>query len=210
MNNIEIEQKAENMRKQLGGTVFAFPIYEEDPFSGYAVVMWAGEKWHVYPRTENIHDAALGVKTIMEMMEQNGFPMNYQQDVRFVSYDAQINAPSLPMRRIKKEFSSQRGALQEGVDVTPTNDGYNISARGLVKFSYLEMVDEKNPKAALFMDEYYKLLAMRKYGKTAGAIKQEVRGMSKDEAIKWIERTYSRYIPDDSEIINIMNMLKGG
>lgn len=81
-----------------------------------------------------------------------------------------------------------------------------ISARGLLKFSYIEMVDEKNPKASRFMNEYYKLLATRKYGKTAVAIKQEVRKMSKDQAFRWLEQTFEKYVHDDMEIMNFLNI----
>ena len=58
------------------------------------------------------------------------------------------------------------------------------------------------------MVEFYQLLAMRKYGKTVAAIKQEVRRMGKDQAIKWIEQTHKKYIHDDMEIMNIFNRLK--
>lgn len=71
------------------------------------------------------------------------------------------------------------------------------------------MVNDNNPKSILFMNEYYKLLAMRKYGKTAAAIKQEVHEMGKDQAFRWLEQTYKKFIYNDMEIINILNNLVG-
>ncbi|MNW62098.1 hypothetical protein D3C74_402070 [compost metagenome] len=113
------------------------------------------------------------------------------------------------MRKLKKGNSS-RPLFEIGVDVAKKEDDpedFVFFARGLLKWTYIEMVDEKNPKAVQFMNEYYKLLAMRKYGKTAAAIRQEVRRMTKDEAIGWIERTYKRFIPDDREVFNIVSLL---
>lgn len=69
------------------------------------------------------------------------------------------------------------------------------------------MVDDHLPIAAQFMDEYYKLLAMKRYGKKVAAIKREVRQMGKNQAIKWIEQTYRIFIKDAMDIFNIMNNL---
>jgi hypothetical protein len=210
LNKGQIEKKAAELRKQLGGTIFAFPIHEEEPFSEYAVVVYAGGKYHLYPEAADVSLAALGVKTILEQFKKIGQDSDYKRNVRFISYDAQINAPSVTMRRLKKDNVS-KPLLKEGVDVFKRNDeeGYLFNSRGLLKWTYIEMVDEKNPKAVHFMDEYYKLLAIRKYGKTAAAIKQEIRRMNKEQAIDWIERTYKQYIRDDTEVMNIMQTLAG-
>ncbi|MNW41402.1 hypothetical protein D3C74_185390 [compost metagenome] len=144
----------------------------------------------------------------MEGFKANGWDSDYERNVRFISYQAQLDAPSVTMRKLKKENLS-KPVFQENEDVILRNgeEGHLISARGLLKFSYMEMVTEKNPKAIQFMNEYYKLLAMRKYGKTAAAIRQEVNRMAKDQALKWIEKTQERYIHDDTEIMNIMKLL---
>lgn len=97
-----IEQKAKLLKEQLGGTVFAFPIEEENPFSRYAVVMYAGKKYFVYPEASDISTAAVGVATILEQLKKNGHDSNYQRNVRFVSFQAQTDAPSIIMRRLKK------------------------------------------------------------------------------------------------------------
>lgn len=211
MNLIEIEKRAENIRQQLGGKIFAFPIKEDDPYSKYAVAMYTGKKFITYPNLMTIEEAAAGIRLTLKAFEQEGWDADYDQNVRFVSYDAQVNAPSVTMRRLKKENISKL-IYQEGVDFHKKDgeEDFLISARGLLKWTYIEMVDEGNPKAVQFMNEYYKLLSMRRYGKTAAAIRQEVRRLTKDEAIKWIERTYKHYVRDDLEVINIMNGFAGG
>lgn len=210
MNNNQIKNRAREIHKQLGGKVFCFPIHEDDPHSKYAVVVHLGEdNFNAYPKPLTIEEAASGILEVLEGFKSAGLDYDYERNVRFVSYQAQIDAPSVTMRRLKKGNVS-RPYLEQGVDVMPKEDEpgeYLFSARGLLKWTYLEMVDEKNQKAIQFMGEYYKLLAMRKYGKTAAAIKQEVRRMTKDQAIAWIEKTHKRFIHDDSEIINIMGLL---
>ncbi|SDJ77081.1 hypothetical protein, partial [Paenibacillus naphthalenovorans] len=210
LNIIEIEKKAENFRQQFGGKIFVFPIKEDDPYSKYVVTMYTGEKFNTYPEPMTIEEAAAGVRMTLEAFEKDGWDADYERNVHFISYEAQVNAPSVTMRRLKKENVS-KPIYQQGVDFHE-KDGEEellITARGLLKWTYVEMVDEKNPKAIQFMDGYYKLLAMRKYGKTAAAIKQEIRRFSKDEGIKWIERTYKHYIRDDMEVMNLMQGLKG-
>jgi hypothetical protein len=207
MNIFEIEKKATELMGEVGGKIFAFPINEQDPFSLYAVTMWTGAEFKTFPQTFGMEEAASGIKHILDTLKKEGLDSNYERLVRFVSYEAQINAPSVTMRRLKKGSTSP-GYLKDGVDITPTKDGYNFSGRGLVKFSYLQMMDDDLPNAAQFMNKYYELLAMKRYGKTAAAIKQEVRRMKKDAAVKWIEQTYAKYIHDPMEVMNIMQTLK--
>lgn len=199
---------AKLLRENLGGTIFAFPIEESNPFSTYAVVVYAGEKYFVYPRATNISEAALGVTTILEMLKKSGTNVNYEKDVRFISYQAQIDAPDITMRRLKKKGTS-KPFFEKGKDIAEGNKetGEAISARGVVKLCYLEMMEKNNPKATQFMNEYYKLLATRKYGKTAAAIKQEVYRMGKDQVARWIEETFKNYIRDNMEVFNILNRL---
>lgn len=207
----EIEAKADDLRKKLGGKILAFPIHEADPYSKYAVVIYTGAEYKTFPDSLTIEEAAAGIRATLEGFADEGWDADYDRNVRFVSYEAQINAPSVTMRRLKKEETKgQKPFFRTGVDIKEKDSGadYHISARGLIKLSYIMMVDEKNKKAAHFMDEYYKLLATKKYGKTAGAIKQEVRRMNKDQANRWIEQTYNRYIHDDMEVFDITNKTK--
>ncbi|MEV3620392.1 hypothetical protein ABNF58_16295 [Paenibacillus larvae] len=200
-------EKAKQIKKELGGKIFSFPINDKDPFSKYAVVVYEGDTYHVYPEAEDISTAAVGIKVTLEHYKRNGEILDYDKDVRFVSYATQVNAPNVTMRRLKKMQDSSRSLLQEDIDVTETVEGRAFSGRGIVKFSYLSAIEDKLPKAIKFMDEYYKLLATRKYGKTAAAIKQDVRRMTKDEAIRWIERTYRSYVNDDTEVIGMCQRL---
>lgn len=70
------------------------------------------------------------------------------------------------------------------------------------------MVEEGNQKACQFMEHYYRLLAMRKYGKTAAAIRQEVRKMGKDQVLGWLEQTFEKYIHNDMEVMKFLDILK--
>jgi hypothetical protein len=207
----EIEKRAAQLKEQLGGKIFAFPVNDADPFSKYAITMdLGGGHYKTYPKPMTINEAAACIKMLLERLSEEGVNVDYSRDVRFISYQAQMDAPDVTMRRLKKS-NVDKLLMENGVDVMPHPDDPEtmlFSARGIVKFSLLEMLD-KNPKGARFMDEYFKLLALRRYGKTAAAIRQEVRRMSKSEAIRWVERTYERYISDSQEIINIVRLIGG-
>ena len=208
VNSLEAQAiaKAEQFKEQLGGTIFAFPIEETKPFSSYAVVMYAGGKYFTYPDATNISEASAGVLAILKELEKRGLDADYERNVRIISYQAQMDAPSTVMHQLKKEHIS-RPLFTEVEDFAEGSE--SISARGLLKMSYILMNDKKNLKASRFMDEYYKLLATRKYGKTAAAIKQEVRKMGKGKAIEWLEQTYKKYVHDDMELIGILDSLGG-
>lgn len=212
MNLKDIESKAAAIRAAYGGTIFSFPVNKNDPFSEYAVAVYTGSEYKVYGESMPIEEASAGIFGILEGYKKIGIDPDYDTHVRLVSYEAQVNAPSVTMRRLKKTkgtFQVLNPVFENGVDVH-IGDGeeeFYFSARGLIKYSYIEMVNEKNPKAIKFMDEYYGLLASKKYGKTAAAIRQEVRRMGRNEALKWIENTYSKYIHDDQEVKNILNSL---
>lgn len=94
-------KKAKDLRKRVGGTIFAFPINEKDPQSKYAVVVYAGGKYHVYPSASDISEAGVGIRTILEEFKKIGYPVNYEKDVRFVTYEAQVNAPDVTMKRLR-------------------------------------------------------------------------------------------------------------
>lgn len=217
MNKEQVIQKAQNLKDRSGGFIFAFPLEEENPFSKYGVAVSLPDKWSVFPESVNLQEAAAGVLEIINTLKNEGFEVVYERDVRLVSYEAQINAPDVTMRRLRKTerafYQQPVPVFEQGVDVMDNPDDEEsryISARGLLKFSYIEMTENKHPVGKNFMMEYYKLLAMRKYGKTAAAINQEVRRMDKAEAMQWIERTHKRFIKDDFEIIGIMNKVKAG
>lgn len=213
MNNLQTQSiaKAKQIKKQSGGTIFSFPIEESNPFSPYAIVVYAEGQYFAYSNATDISMAAAGVLTIMEEFKKIGINVDYKKDVRLISYQAQMDAPSTVMRQLKKEVVS-KPLFEPGKDFTEKAgepENVSFSARGVLKMSFIEMIDEKNPKAIQFMERYYQLLATRKYGKTVGAIKQEVHKFGKEQGITWLEQTFSKYVHDDMEIINIFNSLKG-
>lgn len=97
-------EAAKSLRKQLGGTIFAFPIEPDNPFSTYAVVVYADGKYFVYPEATDITAAATGVLTILEEFKRIGMAKDYNKDVRMVSYQKQMDAPSVVMRRLKRGY----------------------------------------------------------------------------------------------------------
>lgn len=193
---MDIEQKAAEIRERVGGTIFAFPVDEEDPLSKYAVAMYTGKEYRVYQEAMHVSEAAAGILLIIESLEKEGYEIDYDRDVRLISYQAQLDAPDVTMRRLKKDCESPR-ILKDKEDIVESEGETYFTPRGMLKLNYLMMVDEKNLKAIIAMKKYYELLASRKYGKTAAAIKQEVHRMGKQEASKWIEHTYQRYTHDD-------------
>lgn len=209
MNNLQTQSiaRAKQYRENLGGTIFAFPIQEDDPFSSYAIVMYAGGQYFAYPNATDISEAASGILILLEEMKKSGMDADYERNVRLISLQVQMDAPSTTMRRLKKGNISK--PFFNGDDYTEASAEAEdmISARGLLKLSYLQVVDEKNSKASQFMDKYYQLLASRKYGKTAAAIKQEVRKMGKDQVCGWLEQTFKKYVHDDMEVMNFLGSL---
>lgn len=214
MNNQQAIAKAQDIRAQRGGTIFSFPIREEDPTSPYAVVVFTGGMFHVYPEAENIQVAAIGVQTLLEEMKERGYSKDYETDVRFWSYEAQLNAPDVTMRRIKKVMERPTAGnpcdwdyQPKGGSASTGEEDYEVSGRGALKLAFAEMRETNHHAATELVNEYFKLLSMRRYGKTAAAIKQEVRRMSTADAMKWIDKTFKRYMGDGSEIISIFNRL---
>ncbi len=213
MNVTTIEAQAKEYRDRVGGHFFVFPVEPDNPRSKYAFAMYDGKQYHIYGEAMDVEEAAASLKMAIEAYEEVfKTKVEWDRDVRFISTETQVNSDSVTMRRLRNsgEYRTpeQTRYLVDGVDVTKNDSidgGYAFSARGLIKFMYLESGD--TPKAAAFMDKYYQLLGMRKYGATASHIKREVKRMSKDDAVTWIEKTYTKYIHDDMEIFNIMQGL---
>ena len=97
-------ETAKALREQLGGTIFAFPIEPDNPFSTYAVVVYAEGQYFVYPEATDITEAAAGVMTILEEFKKIGMAKDYNKDVRMVTYQPQMDAPSVVMRRLKRGY----------------------------------------------------------------------------------------------------------
>lgn len=97
-------ETAKSIREQLGGTIFAFPIEPENPYSTYAVVVYAGGEYFVYPEATDITEAATGIMTILEEFKKIGLAKEYNTDVRMITYKTQIDAPSVTMWRLKRGY----------------------------------------------------------------------------------------------------------
>lgn len=97
-------ETAKALREQLGGTIFAFPIEPDNPFSTYAVVVYAGGEYFVYPEATDVSEAATGVLVILEEFKKIGLAKDYDEDVRMITYKAQMDAPSVVMRRLKRGY----------------------------------------------------------------------------------------------------------
>lgn len=209
MTEDQIKARAHELRERLGGTIFVFPIEEDNPYSNYAVVVYRQGIYFVYPQAADVSLAAAGVMTIVDLFKNEGISVTYEKDVRFISYQAQMDGPNVMMRRLKKEAGCVR-PIYGGDDVRDGTEetGPLLSARGTLKLIYLSMVDDNMPKAAQLMDKYYELLAAKRYGKPARAIRKEVRRLSKNEAISWIERTYEQFINDPMEVFNLFEEIK--
>ena len=94
--------KARQLKESMGGTIFAFPNEKDSPFSSYTVVMCAMGRYFVYPHATDISEAATGIHTILEELKRNGMDADYERNVRLILYQAQADAPSTVMRRLKK------------------------------------------------------------------------------------------------------------
>lgn len=96
--------EAKNIKKQLGGTIFAFPVEPDNPYSTYAVVVYADGKYFVYPEATDITEAATGVMVILNEFKRIGLAKDYNNDVRMMTFQAQMDAPSVVMRRLKRGY----------------------------------------------------------------------------------------------------------
>lgn len=94
--------EAKNIKKQLGGTIFVFPIEPDNPYSTYSVVVYADGKYFVYPEATDITEAATGVMVILDEFKRIGLAKDYNNDVRMMTFQAQMDAPSVVMRRLKR------------------------------------------------------------------------------------------------------------
>jgi len=209
MNTAEIIKRSTAIREQQGGQIFAMPLDEADPNSKYVISMYAGDEIHVFPDVVDISEAAVAVVHILDALKEEGLDSDYARNVRFAMTEAQLNSPDVRMHELKGGAGVtmlRPQPIGANADFTKREDGsegVEVSARGLLKMCYIEMVDSQNKNAARLMEEYYKLLALNRYGKSATAIRQEVSGMSKDQVLKWIESTHARFIRDDLAFVEI-------
>ncbi|MDA8336011.1 MAG: hypothetical protein M0Z41_13690 [Peptococcaceae bacterium] len=97
-----IKQKAIDLRNRLGGTIFIFPAEAENPYSEYAMAAYVGGgKWKICPGTGEIQDVCGGLAGAIQESAAMGVHIDYNRDVRIITYPAQMNAPSVIMRRLR-------------------------------------------------------------------------------------------------------------
>lgn len=139
-SNFKSIEQAKQIRENHGGTIFVFPIQEDNSFSSYSVVIYAGGKYFVYPNATDISEAASRILTLLEEVKKNGMDADYTRNVRLVSHQAQMDAPSTIMRKLKKENIS-KPFLKEGKDYKKESEGEDeqVSARGVLKYIHDDM-----------------------------------------------------------------------
>ena len=102
----EIIQRAKAIKKDKGGMIFAFPIEAENPFSKYVLVTDVGDcNMRVFAEELDITEAAQSILMEIEFFHKDGIELSYEKDVRFMFFEAQKNAPSIPMKRLRKTFN---------------------------------------------------------------------------------------------------------
>ncbi|NLJ94057.1 MAG: hypothetical protein GX326_00980 [Clostridiaceae bacterium] len=95
------KKTALGMQKNMGGIIFAFPIDEDDPFSKFVLVVDVGTKFDVFPELFDITEVANGILEMINIFKRNGIEVLYERDVRFAFYEAQKNAPSITMKKLR-------------------------------------------------------------------------------------------------------------
>ncbi|ADG06744.1 hypothetical protein [Kyrpidia tusciae] len=103
MNTQEIDQKAEFLRQQLGGLIVAFPTDEADPYSKFAVVVYTGDGFRAFPKPLDVSEAAAGIASMVEGLDENGHRVDFDREVRFLVGATQFNGPNVLMRRLRED-----------------------------------------------------------------------------------------------------------
>lgn len=107
LNKKQIEKQAREIKNKHGGKLFAFPIEPDNPHSKYAFTIYMGkDKFCTYPELADINQVANYCLEGMKLLNSNGYETNYERDVRLISYDAQMNAPDVTMRRLRKDHNN--------------------------------------------------------------------------------------------------------
>jgi len=74
------------------------------PIPHTPLFVYAGGEYFVYPEATDITEAATGIMTILEEFKKIGIAKDYNTDVRMITYKAQMDAPSVIMRRLKRGY----------------------------------------------------------------------------------------------------------
>lgn len=98
----ELISTAKDIQRECGGKIFAFPIEPDNPHSKYALVMDVGGNFKAFDKPMDVEEEAEGVLYLINLFNEENIKCTYEEDVRFIFYEAQRNAPSISMRKLKK------------------------------------------------------------------------------------------------------------
>lgn len=90
-----------------------------------------------------------------------------------------------------------------GPDVRKDENGeYLISARGVVLLCLSSWKTDKNEKAWSCLRRYCEYISA--HGRKGGATKAllELDGLSREDGVRWIKKTYARHVRDDISLVN--------
>ncbi len=198
----KIKQKVRELQNINGGKIFVFPISPDDPFSKYTFTIDTGKEVIVFPNEMGMEEAAGAIDYVLKSFKEEGIDISYEEDVRFIMNEAQVNAPSVTMRRLKKEHHFQ--------PITPIkkDDEVLLSACGVLILTYFAVKDENNAKADRLLNDYCRLLSQRKYGGSTSQIKRNLMLMSREEAVKNLRQVHGKYV-SDIELLELFNSMTG-
>lgn len=155
-----------------------------------------------------LYDVGSGTAmALREIEKETGYHYEMHEVVRITDEALRVNKDTdLASARIFRDIESGGGEYaRERHDVTTAMvDGKEeevISARGVVLISYFSWLDDHMPKAREALHRYCEYLAMHGYGAGASEILENLLGMDKDNATKWIKETFGKYVNDDAAII---------
>ena len=77
-----------------------------------------------------------------------------------------------------------------------------LTSTGVIQFIFSAWREQQLPKAELALQKYCEYLAMRRYGKAATEIFQELEKKDISEGVSWIKMTFNKYITNQTDVIN--------
>jgi hypothetical protein len=82
-----------------------------------------------------------------------------------------------------------------------------LTGKGVLKLLIIAYKEDSLPKGELGIDELCKMLALRKYGKGAKAIKRDIDKMDMPEAMNWISRIWEKHVTGN-DMIELFNRIQ--
>jgi hypothetical protein len=81
-------------------------------------------------------------------------------------------------------------------------EGYELSALGVLVFTFITWKDENNDKASNLMMKFCQLVATQSHSGSAKSIHRKLHVMNKDNGVLWIKDAYKKYDISDETIIS--------